>query len=130
MLFRSDVNAGPTGSLFGSVTPTNVADRLWEELKIRVDRRKLGFDSIKRLGRYTVPVEVFHGVTADLKVVVAPEGGVLPSDEELAAMAGIEAAAAEPTVEEAVAEAIADEAPEADADRSSEDAADAEESAE
>ncbi len=125
-----DVNAGPTGSLFGSVTPTNVADRLWEELKIRVDRRKLGFDSIKRLGRYTVPVEVFHGVTADLKVVVAPEGGVLPSDEELAAMAGIEAAAAEPTVEEAVAEAIADEAPEADADRSSEDAADAEESAE
>ena len=125
-----DVNAGPTGSLFGSVTPTNVADRLWEELKIRVDRRKLGFDSIKRLGRYTVPVEVFHGVTADLKAVVAPEGGVLPSDEELAAMAGIEAAAAEPTVEEAVAEAIADEAPEADADRSSEDAADAEESAE
>src|SRR3954466_14651879 len=27
---RFDVNAGPTGALFGSVTATNVADRLWE----------------------------------------------------------------------------------------------------
>ena len=36
------MNAGPTGSLFGSVTATNIADRLWEEQKIRVDRRKLG----------------------------------------------------------------------------------------
>ena len=41
---RFDVNAGPTGSLFGSVTATNVADRLWEEQKIRIDRRKLGLD--------------------------------------------------------------------------------------
>ena len=40
---RFEVNAGPTGSLFGSVTATNVADRLWEEQKIRVDRRKLGW---------------------------------------------------------------------------------------
>ena len=39
---RFEVNAGPTGSLFGSVTATNVADRLWEEQKIRIDRRKLG----------------------------------------------------------------------------------------
>src|SRR5882757_6266462 len=38
---RFDVNAGPTGALFGSVTATNVADRLWEQEKIRVDRRKL-----------------------------------------------------------------------------------------
>ena len=41
---RFDVNAGPTGSLFGSVTATNVADRLWEQEKIRVDRRKLGLE--------------------------------------------------------------------------------------
>src|ERR1700751_1512458 len=32
---RFDVVAGPTGTLFGSVTPTNVADRLWEERKVR-----------------------------------------------------------------------------------------------
>src|SRR3954471_7777550 len=38
---RFDVTAGPTGALFGSVTATNVADRIWEEQKVRVDRRKL-----------------------------------------------------------------------------------------
>src|SRR5215475_8450367 len=37
---RFDANAGPTGTLFGSVTATNVADRLWEQEKVRVDRRK------------------------------------------------------------------------------------------
>src|SRR6187455_752938 len=47
---RFEVNAGPTGSLFGSVTATNVADRLWEDEKIRVDRRKLGMETIKRVG--------------------------------------------------------------------------------
>src|SRR5881409_1538380 len=56
---RFDVTAGPTGSLFGSVTATNVADRLWEQHKIRVDRRKLGLEPIKRIGRYVVPVELF-----------------------------------------------------------------------
>src|SRR5213595_3683699 len=29
---RFDVNAGPTGSLFGSVTATNVVDKLWEDM--------------------------------------------------------------------------------------------------
>ena len=71
---RFDVKAGPTGSLFGSVTATNVADRLWEQEKIRVDRRKLQMDSIKRIGRYTVPLELFPDVTAQLKLVVAPRG--------------------------------------------------------
>ena len=47
---RFDVTAGPTGALFGSVTATNVADRLWEQEKVRVDRRKLadGHDQAHR----------------------------------------------------------------------------------
>jgi large subunit ribosomal protein L9 len=101
---RFDANAGPTGSLFGSVTATNVADRLWEQEKLRVDRRKLQMDGIKRIGRYTVPFEVFPGVVADLKLVVAPEGQELPPEAELAAMEAEEAAAAAaaaPTLTEA-----------------------------
>ncbi len=58
---RFDATAGPTGSLFGSVTATNIADRLWEQEKIRVDRRKLAVEPIKRIGRYVVPVELFGG---------------------------------------------------------------------
>ncbi len=90
---RFDANAGPTGALFGSVTATNVADRLWEQEKIRVDRRKLQMSTIKRIGRYTVPLEVFPDVVAELKVVVAPEGQELPTDEELAALEAQERAA-------------------------------------
>jgi len=89
---RFDVNAGPTGSLFGSVTATNVADRLWDDEKIRVDRRKLEMDTIKRIGRYTIPIDLFTDVTAGLRIAVAPEGQELPSEEELAAAEAAEAA--------------------------------------
>ena len=88
---RFDVKAGPTGSLFGSVTPTDIADKLWEELKIRVDRRKIGIDTIKRIGRYQVPIDLFQGVEVEVRTLVVPEGGELPSDEELAAMEAADA---------------------------------------
>jgi large subunit ribosomal protein L9 len=91
---RFDANAGPTGSLFGSVTATNVVDRLWEQEKIRVDRRKVALEPIKRIGRYVVPIELFTDVTAELRLVVAPEGQELPPDEELEAAAAAEAEAA------------------------------------
>src|SRR5919201_5763879 len=89
---RFDAKAGPTGALFGTVTPTNNADELWERHKIRVDRRKIGVDTIKRIGRYTVPIELFQDVTAELRTIVAPEGGELPPDEELSALAAAEQA--------------------------------------
>ena len=34
-VLRFDVTAGPTGRLFGSVTPTDIADELWRTRKIR-----------------------------------------------------------------------------------------------
>jgi len=87
-----EVKAGPTGSLFGSVTPTDIADEIWRTRKIRVDRRKIGIDNIKRIGRYDVPIDVFQDVRVDVKTLVVPEGGELPSDEELAAMVAAEEA--------------------------------------
>jgi len=89
---RFDVKAGPTGSLFGSVTPTDITDELWTKHKIRVDRRKVGTDTIKRIGRYQVPIELFQDVTVELRTLVVPEGGELPPEEELEAMAAAEAA--------------------------------------
>jgi len=89
---RFDVKAGPTGSLFGSVTPTDIADEIWRALKIRVDRRKIGIDTIKRIGRHEVPIELFQDVTVNVKTAVVPEGGELPSEEELEAMESAERA--------------------------------------
>ena len=98
------MNAGPTGALFGSVTATNVADRLWEEQKLRVDRRKLQMETIKRIGRYTVPFEVFADVVAEIRLVVAPEGQELPPEAELAALEEAERAEAAAEAEAAAAE--------------------------
>jgi large subunit ribosomal protein L9 len=97
---RFDVKSGPTGSLFGSVTPTNIADQIWEKYKVRVDRRKIGTDTIKRIGRYEIPIELFQDVTVEVKTLVVPEGGELPPEEELAAMEAAEAAANAPEEEE------------------------------
>jgi large subunit ribosomal protein L9 len=96
---RFDVKAGPTGSLFGSVTPTDIADALWNDHKVRVDRRRIGTDTIKRIGRYQVPIELFQDVTAEVRTVVVPEGGELPPEEELEAMEAAEQAAAEADAE-------------------------------
>jgi large subunit ribosomal protein L9 len=108
---RFDVQAGETGTLFGSVTATDIADRVWETQRVRIDRRKLDLpDSIKRIGRYEVPVELFQDVTATLRLAVVPEGGELPPEEELEALdqaAAAEEAAATAEAEEARAAAEA-----------------------
>jgi large subunit ribosomal protein L9 len=129
-VLRFDVKAGPTGSLFGSVTPTDIADELWRTRKIRIDRRKIEVDAIKRIGRYSVPVHVFEDVDVEVKTLVVPEGGELPPEEELAAMEAAEAAeAAEAEEAEAVAVGEAEAAEVAVAEALAEDEAPADEAA-
>lgn len=82
-VLRFEVKAGPSGALFGSVTPTDIADEIWRARKIRVDRRKIELDEpIKRIGRYSVPIEVFQDVNVEVKTLVVPEGGELPPEGE------------------------------------------------
>jgi large subunit ribosomal protein L9 len=100
---RFDVKAGESGVLFGSVTQTQLADAIWDKLKVRVDRKKIGMDEpLKRIGRYQIPIELFADVTVETRVLVVPEGGELPPEEELQAIE--EAEAAETAAEEARAE--------------------------
>jgi large subunit ribosomal protein L9 len=119
-VLRFEVKAGPTGSLFGSVTPTDIADELWSSKKIRVDRRKIETDPIKRIGRYEIPIGLFEDMKVEVKTEVIPEGGELPSDEKLAELEAAEraeqeaATEAEPSIEleEVLAEVDAAEAAE------------------
>ena len=115
-VLRFEVKAGPTGSLFGSVTPTDIVDELWESQKIRIDRRKIDTGPIKRIGRYSIPVDIFQDVRVEVRTEVIPEGGELPSEEELEAM---EAA------ERAEHEVVAEDHTELEAALAAEDAADA-----
>ncbi len=99
-----EVKSGPTGSLFGSVTSTDVVDEIWRTRKIRVDRRKVESDPIKRIGRYAIPIELFDGVRVEVKTLVVPEGGELPPEEVLAELEAAEAQAEAVEEAEAVAE--------------------------
>ncbi|MGH3035914.1 MAG: 50S ribosomal protein L9 [Gaiellaceae bacterium] len=109
-VLRFEVNAGPRGTLFGSVTATDVADEIWRTRKIRVDRRKIDLDDpIKRIGRYELPIALFEDVRVEVKTLVVPIGGELPPEEELeqlAAEEAAEAAAAEEAQQQAAEEAI------------------------
>ncbi len=110
-VLRFDVKSGPTGALFGSVTTTDIADELWRSRKIRIDRKKIGTDSLKRIGRYSIPIQVFEDVSVEVKTLVVPEGGELPPEEELAAMEAAEQAEADAkAAAEAGAGGAADEA--------------------
>jgi large subunit ribosomal protein L9 len=128
-VLRFEVKAGPTGSLFGSVTPSDVADEIWRSRKVRVDRRKIAIDPLKRIGRYVIPIELFQDVQVEVKTLVVPEGGELPPEEELALLEAAEAEAeataaeeaevqhveAETAIEEVLAEGDSDEDVEQDA---------------
>jgi large subunit ribosomal protein L9 len=112
-VLRFEVKSGPTGALFGSVTPTDIADEIWRARKVRVDRRKIALDDpIKRIGRYMVPIEVFTDVSVEVKTLVVPEGGDLPPEEELptvpVAEANIDPAAAAAAEAQAEAEQSAE----------------------
>ena len=118
-VLRFEMKAGPGGALFGSVTPSDIADEIWRTRKIRIDRRKIELaDPIKRIGNYPVPVHIFEEVSVEVKTLVVPEGGELTPEQELAMTAG------EP-VEEPTGEPVGEEpeAPVAEAEPSEDEAA-------
>ena len=68
--------AGEEGVLYGSVTPTEIADAL-SERGIQVDRRRIELaEPIKRLGEHRVHVRLQRDVTAELTIDVQPIAAV------------------------------------------------------
>ena len=63
--------AGPDGKLYGSVTTSNIADKLKKDYDIDVDKRKILLDDpIKAFGTYVVDIKLYSEVTANLTVIV------------------------------------------------------------
>jgi large subunit ribosomal protein L9 len=64
---------GEKGTLFGSVTAIDIAERLAAQ-GYNIDRRKIALDSpLKVLGEYDVPIKLHRDVTALIKVRVEGE---------------------------------------------------------
>lgn len=62
---------GEEGKLFGSITSQDIQKEIKEQLDIYVDRKKIELDdNIKEVGEKIVPIRIYVGVVAELKVIV------------------------------------------------------------
>ena len=65
--------AGEGGTLYGSVTGIDIADRLADR-KIEIDKRKIQLDEpIKTVGEYQVPIRLHREVMVPIRVIVEAE---------------------------------------------------------
>ena len=65
-----------TTKLYGSITSSDIAEAVRNQLEIDVDRRKIELDEpIRNIGEYDVPIRLRADVTAHVKVNVVPVEG-------------------------------------------------------
>jgi len=66
--------AGENGKLFGSITSKDISDRIKEDLKLDVDKKKINLpDAIKTLGTTQVEIKVYPKVSATINVSIVRE---------------------------------------------------------
>lgn len=103
--------ASPTGTLYGSVTTQDIADKLMEVTlddplgAIDINRRRISQQPIRELGKFQIPVRIGTEISPELTIIVVREGDL---EEFLKARA----AAAEGEVVDIVNMEIVDEMPE------------------
>lgn len=73
---------GPTGKLFGSVTNSQIASSIEENLDgVTIDRRSIRIPQpIKMIGSYKVPMKLFEGVDAEVNLNVKSDGNIMTEE--------------------------------------------------
>ena len=68
------VKAGENGKIFGGVTSKEISEKLKNDYKIDLDKKKIDLkETIKMTGVFTVDLKLFEGVTGKLKLNVVGE---------------------------------------------------------
>ncbi|HWB59508.1 MAG TPA: 50S ribosomal protein L9 [Chthoniobacteraceae bacterium] len=77
---------GETGKAFGSITASDIAEKLKGELGgIEIERHKIDLERpIKTTGEHEVPIKLHHDVTATLHIFVKSDTEEAPAGEEAA----------------------------------------------
>ena len=66
--------AGENGKVFGSITSKDIAEKLQEQYKITVDKKKIQLDGpIKQIGSVTVDVKLYPEVSGKLNVEITAQ---------------------------------------------------------
>lgn len=101
------VRAGDNDRLYGSITSSDIAERLEENVKFEVDRRRILLDAaIRDLGLYEVTIRLIPEVEAVFSIAVVREGETWADAEQRAREADIQSKAE--VVEEAADALMAD----------------------
>ena len=65
-------SSGGDGRLYGSITSKDIAEKLMQQHKIEIDKRKLVLaENIKSYGTYEIDVKVYPEISTKMKVCVA-----------------------------------------------------------
>lgn len=67
------VKIGENGRLFGSITSKDISEKLKEQYKIDIDKKKIVSETIRQLGTYDVEVKLYPEVSTKVKVLVLEE---------------------------------------------------------
>lgn len=71
---KISVKAGENGKVFGGITSAQIAEKLEEQHKIKLDKKKISLsEPIKTIGRKLVDVKLYEGVSAKLAVYIVAE---------------------------------------------------------
>ncbi len=66
--------SGVEGKLFGSITSKEIAEKINEKYDVKVNKRKISLENeIRTLGSYSIKVEVYPNIVANLTVDVVEE---------------------------------------------------------
>jgi large subunit ribosomal protein L9 len=75
--------AGETGKLYGSITPSMIADAIKEKTGVEISRRQMDSEPLRTLGEHTVHIRLTLDLIPEVTVIVYREGEVpvLPQAE-------------------------------------------------
>jgi len=79
------VNSSPEGKLYGSITNKDIAEKILEERKVDIDKKKIELaEHIKEVGEYDVEVKLYKDVKAEIKIVVVSEDIIVEDKDQSA----------------------------------------------
>lgn len=68
------VKIGEGGKFFGSVTSKDIADALFAQHKVEIDKRKIDLkDAIKAVGTYPISIKLHSEISATIQVHIIPQ---------------------------------------------------------
>ncbi len=66
--------AGEGGRLFGSITAQDIADALWKQHRIKLEKKRIELEeNIKAMGLHFVPVKLYREISTEIRVNVVEE---------------------------------------------------------